>query len=443
MEMSNFNSPQPGVGYAGAPPSIVASQARMVSLGFPSEWAEMSLHRCMGDFERAILFCYENGAQMDGFVAEEKERRYRLSVGMPPPPPPPSGGGGRSVEAKKPEINHKASAPPAPSSSSNSKKKEEEVEAPKDMLTTVTDCMQSTSFILTAMWMGWLLMGTIFYASNNGYKVGQAFYMAVNVGYSIGWGYPADPSNSSKIFSIFYVLMGSSAISAALGMFAAKMVADNDSWYEDAIQLAEFNHKLATATTSQKIYAWCEYNIDLLKPIALWFLWVVFAVTWSMVHVKWSFVDALYFAITSMSTGGLWAIPPGSSDGMYGIVGVFAATGCPLMALAMATVASFFIGGEDPEETTRKILQPVTMEEINMMGDFGLENGDGEVDMGEYIILCMVRIGAVTPTLVDEIITRFKALDHSGDGSLSYAELMQEHDPDGNVISHDGETKEV
>ena len=89
---------------------------------------------------------------------------------------------------------------------------------------------------------------------------------------------------------------------------------------------------------------------------------------------------------------------------------------------------------EDPEETTKKILSPVTLEEIEMMHKFGLENGDGEVDKAEYIILCMVRIGAVTPPLVEEIITRFKSLDHSNDGALSYAELMQEHDKDGNVI---------
>ncbi len=150
----------------------------------------------------------------------------------------------------------------------------------------------------------------------------------------------------------------------------------------------------------------------------------------------WTFIEALYFAISSMSTGGLWAIPPNAPDWQYGIVGLFAATGCPLMALAMATAASFFIPTEDPEETTRKILAPVTEEEIKMMGDFGLENGDGEVDQAEYIILCMVRIGAVTPPLVEEIITRFKLLDHSGDGTLSYAELMSEHDADGNIITH-------
>ena len=58
---------------------------------------------------------------------------------------------------------------------------------------------------------------------------------------------------------------------------------------------------------------------------------------------------------------------------------------------------------------------------------FGLENGDGEVDKSEYIILCMVRIGAVTPQLVEEVINNFNKLDASGDGTLTYAELMEDH----------------
>ena len=61
----------------------------------------------------------------------------------------------------------------------------------------VQEIVSSTTFMLTCMWMGWLLMGTLFYGFNNGYLVGQAFYMSVNVGYSIGWGYPADPTPGS------------------------------------------------------------------------------------------------------------------------------------------------------------------------------------------------------------------------------------------------------
>jgi len=474
---------------------IMAEKGRMVGLGFPDEWSEVALIRCGGAFEDAIRFIYAHGANMDQIVQEERMRQLRLNGhvqqqqqsvmnrispsamsgmmpsppgGMMPPLPPQSmnytpqmdamggdpgvqmngAGGHGSGHGHRHNHGHghrhtAQSTPSAPSSSApspqSSSKKPAAEEEVKDIATRMKEVVSSTSFILTCMWLGWLMMGTVFYGVHNGYHIGQAFYMSVNVGYSIGWGYPFDVTVGSKIFSVFYVLMGSSAISAALGMFAAKMVADNDSWFEDAVQLKEFNRKMATETPFNRLLAWIEFNADVLKPVALWFVWVFTAVIWYQVYVDDVFIDALYFAISSMSTGGLWAIPADAPDWQYGLVGAFAATGCPLMALAMATVASFFIETEDPDETNRKILSPVTQEEIDMMNKFGLENGDGEVDQAEYIILCMVRIGAVAPDLVKFIIERFKALDHSGDGSLSYAELMQEHDADGNHVTHDDE----
>lgn len=455
---------------------MIHNKARMVTLGFPIEWAAVALSRCGGDLEMAVMYCYRQGAAMDDIVREEKERKQRLILesGLRSPgtssisdqisPPahtrpsqyveekistPAAGALEMAVIPTDPEMgntkqNHAKTPTPATSSasssttkpsapSSSSSKKEE---PPVPLSQQIIGFFTSNGFFLFTLWAMWMAMGTIFYSVNNGYDVGQAFYMSVNVGYSIGWGYPADPSHESKIFSVIYVLIGSSAISAALGMFANHIVADRDSWYEDAIQLAEFKKTLETGTTFHKIYAWIEYNWLQLKPLLYFFGFVFGATAWSMHYIKWPFIDGLYFAISSMSTGGLWAIPADAPDWQYGIVGAFAAIGCPLMALAMATAASFFIETEDPEETTKKILSPVTMEEIEMMNKFGLENGDGEVDKAEYIVLCMVRIGAVTPPLVEEIVARFKSLDHSNDGALSYAELMQEHDKDGNVVHH-------
>ena len=438
----------------------VQNKARMITLGFPIEWAEVALTRCGGDLEMAVLYCYRQGAAMDEIVEEERMRKRRVLLqaqkqlsgsssgvmSMVPSSIESESKLGSPIRPDHVQIEMSSSSQNKPNGHQNSasipsdppkpaKKKEEP--PPPTFIESFIGFFFSNGFFLFTLWAMWMIMGTIFYSQHNGYDVGQAFYMSVNVGYSIGWGYPADPSHESKIFSVCYVLMGSSAISAALGMFANHIVADRDSWYEDAIQLAEFNKTIAEGTFFHKVYAWIEFNWLQLKPLLYFLGLVVIGVAWSMYYIKWPFIDALYFAISSMSTGGLWAIPFDAPDWQYGCVGAFAAIGCPLMALAMATAASFFIETEDPEETTRKILTAVTMEEIEMMGKFGLENGDGQVDKAEYIILCMVRIGACTPPLVEEIIARFNQLDHGGDGSLSYAELMQDHDENGNVIPHD------
>lgn len=98
------------------------------------------------------------------------------------------------------------------------------------------------------------------------------------------------------------------------------------------------------------------------------------------------------------------------------------------MAFAMANLASFFIVTNHPHDTDKTIRAKMTHEELHMMERFGLENGDGEVDRAEFIVLCMVRLGAATPDLVQRIVDRFVELDSSKDGILSYKELLEEEE---------------
>ncbi len=70
------------------------------------------------------------------------------------------------------------------------------------------------------LWFTWLSIGTVFYSVQNKLGWSKGFYMAVNVGYSIGWGYPVEISDKNIVFSILYVLIGASAVAAALGFFA-------------------------------------------------------------------------------------------------------------------------------------------------------------------------------------------------------------------------------
>jgi hypothetical protein len=48
--------------------------------------------------------------------------------------------------------------------------------------------------------------------------------------------------------------------------------------------------------------------------ILIWLIWLAILIAFSMREVKWTFIDALYFAISSLSTGGLWAIPDDSEN---------------------------------------------------------------------------------------------------------------------------------
>ena len=61
------------------------------------------------------------------------------------------------------------------------------------------------------------------------------------------------------------------------------------------------------------------------------------------------------------------------------------------------------------------------------MTEFGIDDGDGMIDRAEFILLCAVRLGAMSPSLIEEINKRFNALDKSGQGVLTHTDILQHH----------------
>lgn len=273
------------------------------------------------------------------------------------------------------------------------------------------------------VWAAWLAAGAAFYTYHMDLPWAQGTYMAVNVGYSIGWGYPAEPTDMDRLFSVVYVLSGASAVAAVLGMFAQTMIASSKNWYAAALADAQY----ATATGRRKWWMWLRMHGTTLRILAAWIVWVGALsgfYAWR-VDDRASWVESLYFAVSSLSTGGLVAIPADSPDSDYAFVAMMAATGVPLMGLAMGHAASLLVAsGDDPEAAQRKICAKVTRTELEMMQRFHLDDGDGEISRAEYILLCCVRLGALPPALVERINHQFTVLDTSRDGALSYAELL-------------------
>lgn len=274
------------------------------------------------------------------------------------------------------------------------------------------------------LWVVWLLMGTLVYAKANDLGWSKGFYMAVNVGYSIGWGYPVEKTYGVMWYSVVHLLIGASFVAAALGYFATNMIAVSKEWYVNALDEEAIGKE--TKAWHSRLKHWARLNINSLRIIGLWSVWIALMVVFSVVNIKeWVFIDGLYFAISSLSTGGLWAVPSDSPNWYFGIVGIFSATGVPLMAAAMSSLASMFIALEDPAEAHKIINAKVTEKELDMMVRFQIDDGDGEISRAEYILLCAVRLGAVNPELIRVINDRFNTLDYDKSGALSYNELLE------------------
>lgn len=238
----------------------------------------------------------------------------------------------------------------------------------------VLKVIQSMEFILLNIWLFWLLAGTLYYSNLLNVGWFKGFYMAINVGYSIGWGdIPEDLH--SQMFSSFFLMVGSSFVAAALGYFANFVILDADNWYVNEIQREAYLNYLAENEDNRvlKALAFMQYNFEKVRAVALWFAFVFFGTFFAaMLNADhWNVVNAFYFAISSLSTGGLYSLPPNSPDWYYFLTGLYCAFGVPLMGIAMGSVASLFIKTGGVHETMEQLREVITPDEIQMLEDFG------------------------------------------------------------------------
>lgn len=281
----------------------------------------------------------------------------------------------------------------------------------------------SRTFLYALMWVIWLIVGTVFYCLRLNLTVSKGFYQSVNVGYSVGWGDISEIASEVQLFSTIYVCVGASFVGAGLGFFAEGVVADVDNWYVNAQQQALYD--LRQERTRSWIMAtvfWFAFHWEKVRAILLWLVFIIVGTAVACDVNDWPFITGLYFSTSSLSTGGLVALPTDAEDWTYGMLGLYGAIGIPLMAIAMGTLAGFFINVGDIEDTYNDIKQPVTDEELDILEDLGLVDDDGHLDKLEFIIMCMVRMGT-DPALIHGIKEYFDEVDVNHDGKLSIEEL--------------------
>lgn len=275
------------------------------------------------------------------------------------------------------------------------------------------------------VWLLWLFTGMIFYCNDLDVGYSRGFYMAVNVGYSIGWGDIAEINElSSQWFSVFFILVGATFVGAALGYFGTSLMADSANWYERGVAQKTLDEQLQNSGYWFKIYAHITMNSEY-RLIVLFFLFWICGTAFACALNDWPFITGVYFSLSSMSTGGLISLPSGTPNWQYGMLGIYSAFGVPLMGIAMAGLTKIIMErSSNIDNRVEAIKEPVTERELKMMETFGLANDDGIIDRTEFVLLCMVRIGAVDPDLIQFIMDYFDELDEDKSGTLSIEEIV-------------------
>jgi hypothetical protein len=295
------------------------------------------------------------------------------------------------------------------------------------------------------VWLVWLLVAATFYCFKMNLSFYRGFYMSVNVGYAIYWS-EEESDGVEKAFSICHIIVGQIMASFALAAFGKALTNRRKKWYsmENAKEEASsvrFHMQREGSTVSLewetgngdgqdspsviqgcvnllsiKIY----YLFSQHKVHIFLFLYLLFGTLWSTWRMGWPLVEGIYFAVTALSTGGHWSIPQDSEDYEYFIVAIYACTGTPIMCLS-GGVFAFWLSKLDKASHLQKIIEaPLSLEELEMMNELEIDDGDGFIDESEYVILILVRLKAIRLELIPAILARFRHLDRDNEGAVPY-----------------------
>lgn len=279
---------------------------------------------------------------------------------------------------------------------------------------------------LFTSWIIWMAVGTLFYGlvDFNG-SFCKGFYFSINVGYSIGWGVLHEWTPWSKLFSVGYLLVGAIFVSRWLAHLIEHALQESDDAYDQLLIQQRLRSSLKAKGLWAEVYIFFVMNNSRLFTIYLWVVYIFFGVAWSIGAVGWSTIDALYFSLSSMSTGGLQGVPADSPDWVFLIVGLFAATGVPLMAMAVANIAYFILLAR---RTSRmKDVQSLEISEDDydllevVTGSNEEEGHRHALNRAEFIVLCLADRGLLAWKDLQSILKEYDNLDHAQRGVITFS----------------------
>jgi hypothetical protein len=337
------------------------------------------------------------------------------------------------------------------------------------MICTINDLYNDLFFVHTIR-LTWLFCGAVIFIityktkGDENYVI-RGFYETVNVGYGLYLTIP-EFGESGFAFTTFHLMIGSVMISGAMAEFARYLNKVNDTDNLKAIRVqkrdavtspgdASSNSKVGVegeslsddtgasvrsaqsptqgrsscgwgvdkkALLSFALHCWQNYPFHFL--FSSWL--IIMTISVSFRH-NWTFFDSLCFSTSILSTGGFIPLPENSSSFDYFMIAVFATIGVPLMALSLGMFTHFISRLGEQSALVELINAGISPEELAEMEDLEILDDDGHFDVSEYIILILLRIGALKPDLIKLTNIRFDQLQELQDESCQSQNMVSVH----------------
>ena len=291
----------------------------------------------------------------------------------------------------------------------------------------------------------WIFCGLVWYKYYSNWTWATAYYYTIEAGLSIGFCYPAEKEDWSKLFTIFYVLIGSSVVSGCLGLLATSLVSTRVSLVAAQHGLGAMNYRNEdNQITFTSVSKWLWYHTKYLSGwythrsrtiiVAAFIIWMGLGTAYGMVFEHWTFITALYWAVTSSSTGGLQSPPCESGSDEFTcnmgnlrgtLMGIFMMVGVPLYAAAIGQFAHIAVGRAIAAREEKMLSRPIEDAEFIFAANILSPEGSQTLVLGEYILLELLRLGQTNQQQIEVLKKRFYALDKDKVGELAIWDLQR------------------
>ena len=270
------------------------------------------------------------------------------------------------------------------------------------------------------------------YSAENGWSYSASLYYAAQAGWSVGFGALVEKSDSSRWFTVFFVLAGASMVGGAVAVLIAMVLERQSDWHhqEEVNARSVDNATDDDSTAFCSVASWRHYANEA-RTAAAFLLWVAAGVAFGVHQEKWSVGKSVYFSVTSLSTGGLLAarIDPHSDTFTNYFMAFWIMTGVPVFALGVGQLAGLLVESYMRQKLKEKVLAQICEEDfqyaacLNSAASRLSEAGESGVDFGEFLQFTLIRAGVLDPSMLHRIRDRFQYLDEDGSGTISMDEM--------------------
>eukprot|EP01127_Copromyxa_protea_P000732 TRINITY_DN1063_c0_g1_i2.p1 TRINITY_DN1063_c0_g1~~TRINITY_DN1063_c0_g1_i2.p1 ORF type:complete len:481 (-),score=64.69 TRINITY_DN1063_c0_g1_i2:345-1787(-) len=249
-------------------------------------------------------------------------------------------------------------------------------------------------------------VGLLFYILSEGWSVADAFFFTVITVTTLGISDLYPDNYASKLFTIFYILVGITMAGYALSRVGIYVLSKEESIIIKGLDVTE-----------RPGFSWSRLA-TILTSLAL----VIFAGAISATYAfEIDFVSGLYFAVVICTTVGYGDIKPVSAQekvffSFYALLATCVTTAC------LGAAAEMFMEHQQ-KKIANKILNTVmTIDNFAFMD----QTGDGKVSEQEFLEAMLVALGKVRAEDIEQIKRRFNQLDYWNDGLVDPASMSQE-----------------